>query len=89
MIINLPKDLAKETTHRYGPNSFKLHRCVLLLVSCGDEDRGPQGSAAAAMSMLMRLGHSNCVCVGARHGAMCRQDKRCSAWLAKHACSWC
>jgi translation initiation factor RLI1 len=28
MIINLPKDLEKETTHRYGPNSFKLHRCV-------------------------------------------------------------
>ncbi len=26
MIINLPKDLAKQTTHRYGPNSFKLHR---------------------------------------------------------------
>mmetsp|Transcript_13792 Transcript_13792/g.29758 ORF Transcript_13792/g.29758 Transcript_13792/m.29758 type:complete len:612 (+) Transcript_13792:152-1987(+) len=26
MIINLPKDLEKETTHRYGPNSFKLHR---------------------------------------------------------------
>uniref|UniRef100_A0A061SCJ9 ATP-binding cassette, sub-family E, member 1 n=1 Tax=Tetraselmis sp. GSL018 TaxID=582737 RepID=A0A061SCJ9_9CHLO len=26
MIINLPKDLVKETTHRYGPNSFKLHR---------------------------------------------------------------
>jgi len=25
-IINLPKDLAKNTTHRYGPNSFKLHR---------------------------------------------------------------
>lgn len=25
-IINLPKDLAKETTHRYGPNTFKLHR---------------------------------------------------------------
>jgi hypothetical protein len=28
MIINLPKDLEKETTHRYGPNSFKLHRCA-------------------------------------------------------------
>lgn len=27
MIINLPKDLEKDTTHRYGPNSFKLHRC--------------------------------------------------------------
>ena len=27
MIINLPKDLEKETTHRYGPNTFKLHRC--------------------------------------------------------------
>ena len=25
-IINLPKNLAKDTTHRYGPNSFKLHR---------------------------------------------------------------
>eukprot|EP01087_Luapelamoeba_hula_P007090 TRINITY_DN1720_c0_g1_i1.p1 TRINITY_DN1720_c0_g1~~TRINITY_DN1720_c0_g1_i1.p1 ORF type:complete len:612 (+),score=112.13 TRINITY_DN1720_c0_g1_i1:39-1874(+) len=25
-IINLPKDLAKQTTHRYGSNSFKLHR---------------------------------------------------------------
>jgi len=25
-IINLPKDLHKETTHRYGPNTFKLHR---------------------------------------------------------------
>jgi len=25
-IINLPKSLDKATTHRYGPNSFKLHR---------------------------------------------------------------
>jgi ATP-binding cassette subfamily E protein 1 len=25
-IINLPKSLGKEQTHRYGPNSFKLHR---------------------------------------------------------------
>lgn len=25
-IINLPKELEKETTHRYGKNSFKLHR---------------------------------------------------------------
>jgi ATP-binding cassette subfamily E protein 1 len=25
-IINLPKNLEKETTHRYGPNTFKLHR---------------------------------------------------------------
>jgi len=25
-IINLPKNLEKDTTHRYGPNSFKLHR---------------------------------------------------------------
>lgn len=25
-IINLPKDLDKDTTHRYGPNQFKLHR---------------------------------------------------------------
>lgn len=26
MIINLPKNLEGHTTHRYGPNSFKLHR---------------------------------------------------------------
>lgn len=25
-IINLPKNLESETTHRFGPNSFKLHR---------------------------------------------------------------
>jgi ATP-binding cassette subfamily E protein 1 len=25
-IINLPKSLEKDTAHRYGPNSFKLHR---------------------------------------------------------------
>ncbi len=25
-IINLPKSLNKDTTHRYGPNTFKLHR---------------------------------------------------------------
>eukprot|EP00013_Stygamoeba_regulata_P023899 CAMPEP_0177650890 /NCGR_PEP_ID=MMETSP0447-20121125/12215_1 /TAXON_ID=0 /ORGANISM="Stygamoeba regulata, Strain BSH-02190019" /LENGTH=603 /DNA_ID=CAMNT_0019153853 /DNA_START=32 /DNA_END=1843 /DNA_ORIENTATION=- len=25
-IINLPKDLEKQTTHRYGSNTFKLHR---------------------------------------------------------------
>ena len=25
-IINLPSNLNKDTTHRYGPNSFKLHR---------------------------------------------------------------
>lgn len=25
-IINLPKELTNQTIHRYGPNSFKLHR---------------------------------------------------------------
>ncbi|KAH1266717.1 ABC transporter E family member 2 [Glycine max] len=25
-IINLPKDLDRDTTHRYGPDTFKLHR---------------------------------------------------------------
>eukprot|EP01062_Namystynia_karyoxenos_P083837 TRINITY_DN9739_c0_g1_i1.p1 TRINITY_DN9739_c0_g1~~TRINITY_DN9739_c0_g1_i1.p1 ORF type:complete len:633 (+),score=274.30 TRINITY_DN9739_c0_g1_i1:102-2000(+) len=28
-IINLPKNLESHTTHRYGPNSFKLHRLPL------------------------------------------------------------
>ena len=30
MIINLPKNLEKETTHRYGPNTFKLHRYAAI-----------------------------------------------------------
>ncbi len=34
MIINLPKNLEKETTHRYGPNSFKLHRHVAAVICC-------------------------------------------------------
>ena len=25
-IINLPKALSSQTSHRYGPNTFKLHR---------------------------------------------------------------
>lgn len=40
-IINLPKELDKDTTHRYHANSFKLHRlpqpragAVLGLVGC-------------------------------------------------------
>ena len=28
MVINLPTNLEKATTHRYGSNSFKLHRCA-------------------------------------------------------------
>ena len=33
MIINLPKNLERETMHRYGPNSFKLHRCLITTTS--------------------------------------------------------
>ena len=33
MIINLPKNLERETMHRYGPNSFKLHRCLIMPTS--------------------------------------------------------
>ena len=29
MIINIPSNLSRETTHRYGANSFKLHRLPL------------------------------------------------------------
>ena len=29
-IINIPKSLEKEETHRYGPNSFKIHRLPVL-----------------------------------------------------------
>ena len=33
MIINLPKNLERETMHRYGPNSFKLHRYLIMPTS--------------------------------------------------------
>lgn len=47
MIINLPKDLEKETTHRYGPNSFKLHRWACSGVSgCGPLKRRMRAGAA-------------------------------------------
>ena len=36
MIINLPKNLERETTHRYGPNSFKLHRQAIHL-TCSEQ----------------------------------------------------
>jgi len=25
-VVNLPKDLTKDVSHRFGPNTFKLHR---------------------------------------------------------------
>ena len=40
-IINLPKNLQAETTHRYGPNSFKLHR--LPVPRPGQVSRGRSG----------------------------------------------
>ena len=40
-IINLPKNLEKETTHRYGPNSFKLHRLPMPRPGTVKSDRSP------------------------------------------------
>ncbi|KAL6207027.1 hypothetical protein ACLB2K_024272 [Fragaria x ananassa] len=43
-IINLPKDLDKDTTHRYGANSFKLHRILAghLKPNLGRFDNSPE-----------------------------------------------
>ncbi len=30
-IINLPKELESSTTHRYGSNTFKLHRYITII----------------------------------------------------------
>jgi len=53
-IINLPKSLSKDTTHRYGPNSFKLHRLpmprpgqVLGLVGTNGQNSKVQTQARA------------------------------------------
>lgn len=47
MIINLPKDLEGHTTHRYGPNSFKLHRC-----GAQNSDRSAQHTAHTSQHTL-------------------------------------
>jgi ATP-binding cassette, sub-family E, member 1 len=61
-IINLPSDLASQTTHRYGPNSFKLHR--LPMPRPGQVSAGPllsdsvfaghKSSAAALVFLIQR-----------------------------------
>jgi hypothetical protein len=47
MIINLPKDLSSHTTHRYGPNSFKLHRFVQRISVACMRSVSPPGHRAA------------------------------------------
>ena len=58
MIINLPKDLERDTTHRYGPNSFKLHRCVQRL-TCRTASRCARPPAAAGSRRALT---ERCVC---------------------------
>jgi hypothetical protein len=48
-IINLPKDLDKDTTHRYGPNTFKLHRSV----SCFTLQSSVGGQYVLALGMIV------------------------------------
>ncbi|CAN1299152.1 ABC transporter E family member 2 [Linum perenne] len=51
-IINLPKDLEKETTHRYGPNTFKLHR---LPVPRPDQVLGLVGTNGIGKSTALKV----------------------------------
>lgn len=51
-IINTPKDLSKETTHRYGPNSFKLHR---LPVPRANQVLGLVGTNGIGKSTALRI----------------------------------
>ena len=50
MVINLPTNLEKATTHRYGSNSFKLHRCGPPAATAV----GPSGRRATPLTL-----HSN------------------------------
>lgn len=68
MIINLPKNLEKETTHRYGPNSFKLHRRGTLLQ--------PTSHEPAYLHL------SSLTCAALLAGYQCPGQRRCWAWLA-------
>lgn len=51
-IINLPSNLASETTHRHSANSFKLHRYVC---ACARPDRVPRHLADAPRAVASRL----------------------------------
>ncbi|KAL2944130.1 ABC transporter E family member 1, partial [Bienertia sinuspersici] len=51
-IINLPKDLNKDTTHRYGLNTFKLHR---LRVSRSGQVLGLVGTNGIRKSTALKV----------------------------------
>ena len=83
MIINLPKNLENHTTHRYGPNAFKLHRMPMprpgqVLGACCPGAVVSRAlrfffffpARAAAPLSFLRSSRSSCACAGLRsHGA--------------------
>ena len=82
MIINLPKDLEKETTHRYGPNSFKLHRWGheggVGVVGAGGRWAMPAGGWVPACAHVCRSHGEVCASTAPRP---CRRCCRCRCRL--------
>jgi hypothetical protein len=98
VVLHLPtlwlrQDLESETTHRFGPNSFKLHR---LPMPRPNEVLGLVGTNGIGKSTALKILAGVYGCAGAfwvLFGCVCRVLWVCVVWVCACAvccgCEWC